>query len=176
MKKYLPIYALIVLGIASRFLPHPANFAPIAAIALFGGLYLPKKWAIILPLVAMLASDIFIGFYTWQIMITVYLSFALMAGIGLLVRKNKKFHTILGGTLLGSVLFFIITNGSVWAFGAMYARNLSGLFQSYYMALPFFRNSLLGDLFYTAVLVGGYEAVLWLSARKKIVIPAKAGI
>lgn len=168
MKKFLPIYLLLILGITCRFLPHPANFAPIAALALFGGLYLPKKWAVVLPLTAMLASDLFIGFYTWQIMVAVYLSFALMAGIGLLVRQNKKFHTILGGTLLGSILFFVLTNGSVWAFGTMYAHNFSGLIQSYYMALPFFRNSLLGDIFYTTVFVGGYELVLWLSTRKNL--------
>jgi len=53
MKKYLPAFILITLGIAARFLPHPANFAPIGAIAIFSGLYLPKKWALILPLAAM---------------------------------------------------------------------------------------------------------------------------
>lgn len=169
MKKYFPIYLLILLGIICRFLPHPANFAPIAALALFGGLYLPKKWSIVLPMAVMLISDLFIGFYTWQIMLSVYLSFALMVGVGLLVRKNKKFHTVLGGTLLGSVIFFILTNASVWAFGTMYTPDFSGLISSYYAALPFFRNSLLGDLFYTAVLVGGYEFVLNYFAKKNAV-------
>jgi hypothetical protein len=170
MKKYLPIYLLILLGIICRFLPHPANFAPIGAIAIFGALYLPKKWSVILPLAAMFASDIFIGFYTWQIMLSVYFSFILIAGIGLLVRKNKKFHTILGGTLLGSVIFFLLTNFAVWAFGTMYLHNLSGLIQSYYMALPFFRNSLLGDIFYTAILVGGYEFILKYSSKKLLAV------
>jgi len=170
MKKYLPIYLLILLGIICRFLPHPANFAPIVAIAIFGALYLPKKWSVILPLAAMFASDIFIGFYTWQIMLSVYFSFILIAGIGLLVRKNKKFHTILGGTLLGSVIFFLLTNFAVWAFGTMYLHNLSGLIQSYYMALPFFRNSLLGDIFYTAILVGGYEFILKYSSKKLLAV------
>lgn len=160
MKKYLIPILLIILGFAARLLPHPANFAPIGAIALFGGLYLPKKWAIILPLVAMFIGDIFIGFYSWQIMLSVYASFALMGLIGLLVRKNKKFSTVVGGTLLGSILFFLITNATVVFFGAMYAHNFSGLMQSYFMALPFFKNSLLGDIFYVAVLAGGYEFVL----------------
>jgi len=166
MKKYLPIYLLILLGIICRFLPHPANFAPIAALALFGGLYLPKKWSIVLPMAVMLASDLFIGFYTWQIMLSVYLSFALMVGVGLLVRNNKKFHTVLGGTLAGSIIFFILTNASVWAFGTMYTHDFSGLISSYYAALPFFRNSLLGDLFYTAILVGGYEFILNYSTKR----------
>ena len=80
-KKLLIPLLLIALGFIARLLPHPANFAPIGAIALFSGLYLPKRWAIILPLAIMLISDIFVGFYAWQIMLAVYLSFVL-AGLG----------------------------------------------------------------------------------------------
>ena len=157
---YLPGILLLVLGLLARLAPHPANFAPIAAIALFGSLYLPRKFSVILPLAAMFVSDIFIGFYEWPVMIAVYVSFAVTGLIGLAVRKNKKFHTILGGTLLASIIFFIVTNFAVWTFGNMYTQNFSGLMESYYMALPFFRNSLLGDLFYTFILVGGYELIV----------------
>ncbi|MFH1946641.1 MAG: DUF6580 family putative transport protein [Candidatus Magasanikbacteria bacterium] len=171
MKKLIIPTLLIALGIACRFLPHVPNFAPIGAIALFGALYLPKKYALILPISAMFLSDIFIGFYSWQIMTSVYLGFILMGVIGLFVKKNKKFSTIVGGTLLGSILFFLLTNFSVWAFGTMYIHNFAGLMQSYYMALPFFRNSLAGDLFYVGVLVGGYEAIT-MSFRAKSSLPA----
>ena len=167
MKKLLPAFILIILGIAARFLPHPANFAPIGAIAIFSGLYLPKKWAIVLPLAAMFFSDIFIGFYSWSIMLSVYGGFIIMTLIGLVVRKHKKLSTILGGTILGSVIFYLITNGAVWAFGSLYTHNLAGLLQSYIMAIPFFRNSLLSDLFYTGILVGAYEASLALIYREK---------
>lgn len=167
MKKYLPAVVLIILGIAARFLPHPANFAPIGAIAIFSGLYLPRRWAVVLPLAAMFFSDLFIGFYSWQIMLSVYLSLVIMALIGLVVRRKKNVATVLGGTILGSVAFYLITNFSVWAFGSMYAHNLSGLAQSYIMAIPFFRNSLLGDLFYTGVLAGAYEASLAFIYRQK---------
>jgi len=174
MKKYLPAFLLITLGIAARFFPHPANFAPIGAIAIFSGIYLPKKWAIALPLAAMFFSDIFIGFYAWPIMLSVYGGFVVMGLIGLLVRRNKKLSTVLGGTILGSVIFFLVTNGAVWAFGTLYAHNLAGLMQSYIMAIPFFRNSLLGDLFYTGILVGAYEAsLLWLYREKKAAIMVK---
>ena len=166
MKKYLPAFILIVLGIAARFLPHPANFAPIGAIAIFSGIYLPKKWAIILPLAAVFFSDIFIGFYSLPIMLSVYGGFVVMGLIGLAVRQNKKLSTVLGGTVLGSVIFYLVTNGAVWAFGSLYTHNLAGLIQSYVMAIPFFRNSLLGDLFYTGVLVGAYEASLALIYRE----------
>lgn len=159
-RNYLAITLLLSLGIITRFIPHPANFTAIGAIALFGGLYLPKKWAVIGPLTVMFISDLFIGFYTWQVNLSVYLGFILMGIIGLWVRKNKKFSTVLGGTILGSIIFFLITNFAVWIFGTMYVHNFSGLMQSYYMALPFFRNSLLADLFYVGILVGGYELII----------------
>ncbi len=154
------VILLLLIGIITRFLPHPANFTAIGAIAIFGGLYLPRRWAIIGPLLAMFVSDIFIGFYSWPIMFSVYLGFVIMGIIGLWARQNKKISTITGGTLIGGALFFLITNWAVWAFGTMYAHNLTGLAQSYYMALPFFKNSLLGDLCYTAILVGGCELAL----------------
>ena len=164
-KKLLIPLLLIILGFGARLLPHAANFTPIFAIAMFGALYLPKKYALIVPLAAMLVSDIFIGFYSWQIMLAVYSSFAFMGIIGLLVRKNKKFHTVLGGTLLGSILFFLITNTAVWAFGTMYIHNFAGLMQSYTMAIPFFKNSLLGNLFYVGILVGGFEFAKMLATK-----------
>jgi hypothetical protein len=164
-KKWI-IYCLLSFGIIARFLPHPYNFAPIGALAIFGGLYLPKKWSIVLPLAAMLVSDIFIGFYNWHMMLAVYLSFALMGIIALKVRQNKNALNIAGGTVLGSVLFFLITNFVVWAYGNMYTYDLAGLMNCYYMAIPFFRNSILGDLLYTGVLVGAFETVMVLSKEK----------
>jgi len=141
-------------------MPHPPNVAPIAAIALFGGLYLQKRMAFILPIAAMLVSDLFIGFYSWNMMAAVYMSFILMVGIGFMVKRHKRFSTILSGTLLGSLLFFLITNAAVWGFGTMYPHTLEGLMASYTMAIPFFTNSLMGNLFYVGMLVGSMELVL----------------
>lgn len=168
MRKNLPIYLLIILGIITRFLPHPANFTAIGAVAMFGGLYLTKKQAIWLPLAAMLISDIFIGFYSWPIMFSVYISFALMGYIGLKTRQNKKISTVLFGTVLGGFIFFLITNAAVWLFSALYAKNLSGLINCFYLALPFWRNMLLGDLFYVTMLAGGYEIVMHLKNRREL--------
>lgn len=176
------IILLTVLGFTSRLLPHPANFAPIGALALFGGLYLPKRWAIILPLLAMFISDFFIGFYTWQIMIAVYGSFAVAGLIGLWVKKNnlassagRKISNIIGGTLLGSILFFLITNFAVWSFGTMYSHTFTGLIQCYTMAVPFFKNSLLGDMFYTGVLVSSFKLIVY-SRRKASVASKRAAL
>lgn len=156
---------LTLLGAIARLLPHPANFAPLAAIAIFGGLYLPKKLALLVPLSALIISDILIGFYSWKIMLVVYLCFGLTAYAS--TRIKKSFGQILGTTLFGSIVFYLATNAAVWGFGTMYAHNFNGLMQSYVMALPFFRNSLLGDLFYTGVLVGAYRASLLLPFLKR---------
>ena len=172
MKKNITIILLLTLAIATRFLPHNANFTAVGAIALFGGLYLPRRWAIIGPLLAMFISDLFIGFYSWPIMLSVYIGFALMGVIGLFLRRYKNIFTVIGGALTGSIIFYLLTNAAVWAFGTMYAHNFAGLIQSYIAAIPFFKNSLMGDLFYTTVLVGGYEAMVRLKiTESKLIKP-----
>lgn len=170
MKKYFPVLLLLILAVSTRLLPHPANFTALGAVALFGGLYLPRKWAVAGPLLVMLISDIFIGFYSPLVMISVYFGFTLMAVIGCEVRKNKKIATVLGGTVVGSLFFFLITNWAVWAFGGLYPPTASGLLTSYYLALPFFKNSLLADIVYITVLAGGYELAL---AYRRRPVPEK---
>jgi hypothetical protein len=164
------VVVFIFLAAIARFVPHAPNFTPIAAIALFGGVYLNKKYALILPMAAMLISDYFLGFYDFKLMLSVYLGFVLIGLVGLLVRKNKNLFTIIGGTIMGSVLFFVVTNFAVWAFYNWYPHNLSGFVQCFAMAIPFFRNSLLGDLFYVAVLFGSYE-LIYLWVRRKYLLP-----
>ena len=162
---------LVSSGVILRFLPHPWNFAPIAAIALFSGVYLGKKYAIAAPILAMLVSDIFLGFYEWKLMLAVYVCFALIGLIGVLIRKHKSVQTVIGGSLLASILFFLITNFAVWQFAFWYPKTLSGLIQNYILALPFFRNTLLGDLFYTGFFFGAYEmAKAWIRKRQQLAL------
>lgn len=156
--KFLP-YFLITAAIILRLLPHPPNFAPITAIALFSATILPRRWGIIIPLLAMIISDAYLGYYQWPIMAAVYLSFAASGLIGWWVRRNYSINAIWGGALFASIIFFLITNAAVWAFSGMYEPTLTGLFRSYYLALPFFRNTLLGDLFYVTVMFGSFEIV-----------------
>ncbi|OGH87645.1 MAG: hypothetical protein A3J93_03950 [Candidatus Magasanikbacteria bacterium RIFOXYC2_FULL_42_28] len=164
MKKYLPIILLIVLGLSTRLLPHLPNFTAIGAVAIFAGRYLPRRYALVLPLTAMFISDLFIGFYSIPMMVAVYSGFALMSYLGARTQ-NYGWQTVAGNTIVGSFLFYIITNWAVWAFGTMYPHTLTGLTTSYYLALPFWRNSLMADMFYTVVLVGGYElCLLWLQS------------
>ena len=164
MKKYLPAVLLLVLGLTTRFIPHLPNFTAIGAIAFFAGRYLPTKYSLTIPLAAMLVSDLFIGFYGLPIMLSVYLSFTLMAVIGYTTQEHG-WKRIAIGTIAGSTAFFLATNWAVWAFGTMYPANLSGLITSYVSALPFFRNQLLADVFYTTILVGGYELIKQLTSQ-----------
>jgi len=168
-KRFLVIFLLFVVGIsiASRLLPHPPNFTPIAALALFAGVYASRisKWYLLLPLGVMLASDLFIGFYDWRIMAMVYTSFFVMGLGGLLIQRYKNFGTIVLGALGGSILFYLATNFAVWAFTGMYAPTLEGLMLSYTMALPFFKFTLAGNALYVALFFGIYEFAL---ARKTI--------
>lgn len=149
---------IVFFGIFFRLIPHAPNVAPIAALMLFGGTYLPKKF-LFLPILALFISDFFIGFYGTD-MFYVYGSFILTGLIGLWLRSHKRPLIVLGSALFSSILFFLITNFGVWAPpNKWYPHTIEGLLQSYTMALPFFRNSLIGDLGYTVIIFGGYELV-----------------
>lgn len=161
---------LVMVGISLRLLPHPPNFTPIVAIALFGGVYLSRKIAFVLPVVAMMISDIFIGSYEISLTLSVYGSFLVMVGIGFWVRKHKKWSTIGGSAIISAVLFFIITNLAVWVFTPWYPKTLGGLVQCFLLAFPFFRNTLSSTLFYTPIFFGIYELIdLWI--KKKFEVP-----
>ncbi|MDO8513227.1 MAG: hypothetical protein Q7S37_01885 [bacterium] len=154
---YYIIYGLIAIGVVARLLPHPANFAPISALALFSGAYLSRRNAIIIPLAAMLISDIFLGFHI--IMPYVYTSFLIVALLGVYLKNNIKFRNIFALSLSGSLIFFIITNFGVWLQSGMYPHTLTGLASCFTLAIPFYRNTLLGDLVYTTAFFGIYAFV-----------------
>lgn len=158
MKKesIIAILILIIVGVSYRFFPHPPNFAPVAAISLFAG-YFFRRYFILIPIVIMLISDLFLGFYDWKLMAVVYLSFTLISLLGILLRKNKSVVSLVSYSLFGSLLFFILTNFAVWLFASWYAPDMKGLLNCYAMAIPFFKNTLAGDLFYTSVIFGVYE-------------------
>ncbi|HEX5430059.1 MAG TPA: DUF6580 family putative transport protein [Patescibacteria group bacterium] len=159
-------YIIIFIGAFLRVLPHAANFAPLGAIALFGGTYLNKKLAIVVPIAAMIISDFFIGFDSLESRLSVYGSLALIAGIGMLVRRRKNIITVIGGAVGSSITFFLITNCVLFYAPTMYAHNLSGQIASYVNGLPFLRPTLLSDLLYTAVFFGSYELIqAWAKRR-----------
>ncbi|MDC1324806.1 hypothetical protein N8216_02140 [Flavobacteriaceae bacterium] len=150
-KKQLFIIAFMLIAILCRLLPHLPNFTPITAIALFGGLYFSNKtMAYLVPLFIMALSDLFLGFHS--ISIVVYAAFILVSFIGTQTKKPSVFII-----LISSISFFIITNFGVWLIG--YPKTWTGLVECYTLAIPFFRNSLLGDFFYAGVMILGFNFV-----------------
>ena len=150
------LISVVLIAAIFRIIPHPPNFTPIAAMALFGGAYFAdKRLAFIVPLAAMLLSDLIIGFHTG--MPVVYFSFALMVLIGMRMSKNINPKSVAIGALSASILFFLVTNFAVWMMSTtLYSKDFSGLTACYVAAIPFFHNTLLGDLLFTSVLFGGF--------------------
>ena len=150
-KKQFVILIIIVVAALMRLLPHLPNVTPVTAMALFSGVYFTdKRYAFFIPLLAMVLSDIVLGF-SW-ITFFVYASFILVSYIGY-ASKKIKITTI----LLSSISFFIITNFGVWLLG--YPKTLDGLLECYTLAIPFFRNSLIGDFFYAGGMYYGFEFI-----------------
>lgn len=149
---------LVLLAVVSRLLPHPPNFTPLAAVGLFAGAYLGARKFWLVPISALLVSDMVIGFYPPVVMVFVYGAFILCAYIGRAFLHERRSLLRLGGAALsGAVIFFILSNLGDWLSGLNYPLTQDGLLDCYVMAIPFFRNTLLGDLFYVACLFGVYE-------------------
>lgn len=163
------ISGIILLAAMSRLIPHPANFAPIGGIALFGAAYYSKRyWVFIIPIVSMWLADLvlnnvvysqyfdhFVWFY--QGCYWTYGAFILIGLLGFVVLKRIRIHNLVLASLLASVAFFAVSNFGVWASTTMYPKDFSGLMTCYAAGLPFFKNTLIGDLVYTGVLFGTFE-------------------
>jgi hypothetical protein len=176
--RWLAVAAVILAAAMSRLLPHPPNVTPIAAMALFGGAYgaslLP---ALLLPLAAMAVSDVAMTLTGhidggWHGTLPfVYFGMAASAGIGRLVRRRMTALSVAAGAVAASLLFFVVTNFGTWAAGGIYPLTAEGLSACFLAALPFLRLTLLGDLFYSGLLFGGFAlGEYWLRGRN----PARA--
>jgi hypothetical protein len=146
---------LVLLAAALRILPHPWNFTPIGAMALFSGSVLRERWLrFLFPLLALFAGDAVVGFH--KLMPFVYLSFLANVAIGMWIGEDRKLGRISLGTLLGVTQFFLVTNFAVWAVFTTYPKTAVGLIACYVAGLPLYWNSLAGDALYAALLFGSY--------------------
>lgn len=163
----LTLVAMIVLAALSRLLPHPPNFSPVEAMALFGGAYFANRaWAVLVPLVAMLLSDVALGLTMggeyWSYVATsfsfwsVYLCIAVSTVMGFGLRGKVGGANVLGYSLAGSLLFFAVTNGVTWFGSTTYPQTGAGLVAAYVAGIPFFKWTVTGTLFYSALLFGGF--------------------
>jgi hypothetical protein len=146
---FLFISVILALG---RIIPHPPNFTPILATAIYTPYMVNDKWiAVLIPLSAMFIADIIIGFHPY--MLWVYGAIGLSTLISnWSMRFNKKYIQLGVMAILSSILFFIITNFAVWAIWDYYPKTIDGLIICYIKAIPFFQNTLLGTIIYTAII------------------------
>lgn len=160
--------AMIFIAAASRFLPHWHNFTAVGAMGLFGAAYLPKKYAFLVPLAALWISDlilnnvVYAAFYegfVWFSMrsVFVYLGFLAIVAIGLVLFRSVNVKSVLVASVLGSVAFFLISNFGSFVVDPMYPKSPGGLTAAYAAGLPFFWNTLLANLFFSAVFFGSFE-------------------
>ncbi len=167
--RFSTLVAIVVLAAMARFIPHPFNFTPIAAIALFGGAYFTKRWqALFVPMAAMLLSDTILEITTgWGFhsgMVIVYAAFTLVSVVGIVMLKNVNPARVVSSSLISSLIFFLITNFAfLYPESAVadqslgtYPHNFSGIVSSYIAGLPFLKNQILGDLFFSGLLFGGF--------------------
>ncbi len=163
--RFIAISTIIITGAFMRLLPHWPNFTPIAAMALFGGAYLGRKYmAFVIPVAAMFLSDLILGFH--MDMIAVYIGFAITVLIGWSIRNNISFGSVLSRSLFASLIFFLITNFSSWLTMGLYPMNFAGLMEAYVAGLAFFNNGsygvsfflneVFGSLFYNLVFFGAF--------------------
>jgi len=153
------IVGLILLGAAGRVIPHPDNFTPLMAVALFGGATLSTRWAYAVPLVALAASDLLLGQAFDTMSAVVYACFVASVGLGHWLGRHRTWMRTGVAALGASLLFYLVTNFAGWLLPhGLYPHTLQGLLQTYVMAIPFFGNSVGGDLFWTALLFALYDA------------------
>lgn len=170
---------MVLAAVASRLIPHPPNFTPIIALALFSGAYFEnKKIALAIPLAAMVISDLGLAMlngyaFLSSMRLVIYSCFALITAMGFLLRNNVKVSNVIAGSVVGSVAFFIISNFAVWlgSDGILYTLDLTGLIACYVAAIPFFNNTIFSALIYSALLFGSFEA-----AKYKFPVLSKVGI
>ncbi|MBI1324504.1 hypothetical protein GC170_15150 [bacterium] len=151
---------LSVAGIMGRMLPHQPNATPTAALALVAGAALGMRSALLLPMIVLMATDLFLGTYEPLVMVSVYACMAIPAFVGSnLIGERRKPLVIAGSAAICSGIFFIVTNFAVWASGEWYDRTFAGLVACYTAALPFFRNMLAADLLWSGVLFTGLALI-----------------
>lgn len=158
MMKLATLVLMVLAAAFSRLIPHPWNFTAIGAMALFGGAYFPsRKQSLLIPLFSLFLSDLVLGFHST--MVYVYLAVAIIGVMGWALRKERSAVQVGTLSLVSSLLFFVVSNFGVWAVEGFYAPTLQGLVDCYVAALPFLDNQIYGDMFFSAALFGGYEAL-----------------
>lgn len=173
-KQYGLIFSLVILGVASRFLPHPPNVTAVAAVSLLAGALLNSRiFAVLLPLGLYYVSDFFInntvsrsffpeqeglvlwsGYMTW-----VYIGFGVTALIGYIMLKKRNNKRLAGATVFATLAFWLLSNFGILIQAGGYPETIAGAMLCYGEAIPFLINSLIGNLVFSFLIFGIYDLV-----------------
>jgi hypothetical protein len=157
-----PIGLILILAL-SRLMPHPDNFTPIIALAIMSSYFFRNiNFSYAIMLFSMLLADFFIGFYSH--MLFVYLSLFLIVLIFFKISKKINYKNLFIFSFFGSVIFFLISNFGVWLVGNLYERNINGLIECYFMAIPFFKNTI------TSTLIFSYSSLIIYKSSNKFFV------
>jgi len=156
------IYLIVTLAIAARFIPGAANFSPVYAGLLFGGVYLKKRDSIWFPVLLLAGSDLLLNALFYQtpfqwMQILNWVGFAAIVMVGWWLQKRVTVRNVLVASVAGTSAFFLISNFAVWIGGMMYPPTLGGLAACYVAAVPFYGNSLISAVLFSGILFGAYE-------------------
>ncbi|HUY14992.1 MAG TPA: DUF6580 family putative transport protein [Terriglobia bacterium] len=164
-------YLFVIAAVIFRIVPHPWNVTPLAAMFLFSGAtFRNRVQSLAVPFAALLVSDfavdrfLYHGAYAWFSPYT-WSGFLLIGLIGWVLHSKITLRRVATASIVGSVSFFFLTNFGVWAAGGLYPHNFAGLTDCYVAGLPFFRNTILGDLAWSGILFGTYE---WVNHRRTL--------
>ncbi|MCS7204804.1 MAG: hypothetical protein NZ853_03825 [Leptospiraceae bacterium] len=169
--KIFVVLLFVGIGVLSRLVDHIPNFTPIVGIGLFLSYIYGKNFSLAFVILTMLISDAFIGLGHFLVHATVYFSLMVPSFLGVILRKfpnyKWKYFILVNLSLISSVIFYLTTNFAVWLWGGLYEPTLDGLMMSYIMAIPFFKNTLAGDLFSSLLVFGVYDLIyIWLSKKE----------
>jgi len=170
MMDWLLVACLVGLIVAARLVPHAPNFTPVVAAGLFAGMVLRSRTlALLVPVTAMVFSDLIMGFEDWRIRVVIYAALVLPVILGIWGQRFRPVLALLPLALTSSLLFFVVSNFAVWVFSGMYTFDLAGLVQCYVLALPFLQNTMMGDVIWTAALFGSWWLVqrFWFPATQR---------
>lgn len=176
--KYFWVAMLIIVTALSRLLPHPWNFTPVTALFIFGGAKSGKSFFyFLLPMATVLVSDILLNNFVYNLpgrtlfyegALYVYLAYVLIFALNYILKPEIGLK-LAASSFTSSVLFFALTNFAAWTGNPVYSQDLSGLITSYSAGLPFFRNAILGDLFYTFAMFGVFQLIQFTFLKKSYI-------
>lgn len=147
---------LVFLSVVGRLIPHPWNMTPVGAAAIFAGVHIGKRAAILIPLLSMLVGDMFLGFYSAPLLFSVYFSMVISGLLAYWTRDERGVGIFVARPIAAATLFYLLTNAAVWMFGSLYPHTPLGLLLAYVAGVPFFAHQVLGDLLYVTLFFGFY--------------------